>query len=301
MKQVILLLILFCCKQPAEAQLLKNLEKKVQDKLKQKVQKDVENSVDKKVDQAYDSLKIDATDMLRKNASTNESTIHENTEITSDRANEMMKSIMGGMTDAKYKNTYSFPLNAKINYQTFKNGKAAQEQTMVHYYADDAIMIETDKNTNTMILYDFANNSMLMIDTKKKTLQPMSLDFLQKIGKGNKIQSTDNKPSNFSFHPTGKTKSIAGYSCKEYETSTLEGKSLIWFTNSLDFDYTTYLKNFSKILGNEMNDMPDGFGYVMEMTDFDKDGTENMFMQVQSVNTKSEVVNTGDYKIQKLN
>lgn len=301
MKQVILLIILFCCTQPTEAQLLKNLEKKVQDKLKQKVQKDVENSVDKKVDQAYDSLKIDATDVLRKDASPNESSIQENTEPTSNQANEMMKSILGGMNDAKYKNTYSFPLNAKISYQTFKNGKAAQEETMVHYYADDAIMIETDKNTNTMILYDFASNSMLMIDTKKKTLQPMSLDFLQKIGKGSKIQSPDDKPSNFSFHPTGKTKSIAGYSCKEYESSTLEGESLIWFTNSLDFDYTTYLKNFSKILGNDMNDMPNGFGYVMEMTDFDKDGTKNMFMQVQSVDKKSEVVNTDDYKIQKLN
>ncbi|QHI35667.1 hypothetical protein IMCC3317_10130 [Kordia antarctica] len=272
------------------------LWKRVKQKVKNKVEKKVEEKVEKKTDQVLDSLLDAPKDKKRTKKSSKKESSKKNSMGNLD-ANSMMD-MLNSSKNATYDSEYTFPITATM-VVTSGNSKP---QHMTQSYGEKAILSKV-KNTPGIILTDFVNETLIMLNVEEKSAQVMSMKMMNMFGMGSD-EAESSETTQQKAVKTGKTKTMNGYLCHEYMITAEDAKINAWFAPEVNFNYQDYLSGFSKMFGgntsaNPMTLLSNGNGYVMEMTAIDVKG-ESSTMKVTNISEVTIKINMSSYKVQKL-
>lgn len=170
-----------------------------------------------------------------------------------------------------HKESYTF--ENKFTYEMEDLAKhKGEKMLMTNYYAETALMTQMSGNNMSMI-YDFANEVMIMIDEKAKTAMVMS------SSRFGAAMTSRQQESNATVTKTGNTKKILGYTCEEYLIKDEKYTSNVWITTEIKLDYT----KISKAVGGQKGSATgsaeiDGKGMMMEMTSYNKKGEAETHM-----------------------
>jgi len=297
-------LALFLNATTAEAQFFKKLAKKVGDRIEKSVSDKIEDKSVKTTEDAVDGV-LDGDASKKNKRKKRRSSKNKNQNTTSDEAafdpSGMLEGLMGG--EVVTEDAYTFNITSTMKMTSSENKKPT---TFKQGYGTEGLLMEMPGTTSKMIM-DIENQSMIMIDQEAMTAQLMSLGFMDKMGMGDiaidtDTASTDTAPT---FTKTGKTKTINGYRCEEYEVTQDTLEMSIWYTSEVDFNYQDYLRGFAKMFSgtggaNPSGLMNDGYGYMMMMTSKDNKSGDTMTMEVIELSEVPQTFTLKDYKIQKL-
>lgn len=283
----------FTVNQSSQAQFWKKLkervEKTVEETVSRKIEKKAEEKTEETIDNVFEKKEKKQKTSKKKTSSKNKEQID---------MSGMMEGIMNS-GNAKIESKYVFPITATLFVENYKGKETSN--TMKQSYGKDAILSVVDASP-APIINDFKNNSAIILDIKKNTAQVMSLAWMQKMMGGN--TDDDNANEKGKVTKTGKTKQMNGYTCHEYNIVYEDVKMNAWFAPNVNFSYQDYLRGFAKMFAGKKTANPvallnDGYGYVMEMTAYQK-GKKMSYMKVTELSEKQKVIDLANYKIEKM-
>jgi hypothetical protein len=256
--------------------------------LKDLLNKGANNLLDQKQKKAQEEKKRKEEAEKKKNAE--QQTQPENKEQTqqptSPPANNYMQTkMMGmmGMTVVKHEDNYAFTSSMTMEMQSTDSlGKKSDKVLYTNYFDKNSRNFSmefesTDKQSGqkqkSLMIFDYKNWVMLILSGKSGDKSgigmQMEKDSAQKVQQKQADQQTA-KPERMYYKPTGRTKTIAGYSCKEYLYENPEGKSEIWTTKDVAFDYSSAWGHMGGMQTLASGGTTYGMGMVMEMHTYDK-------------------------------
>lgn len=187
---------------------------------------------------------------------------------------------------------------------TEKNGKSEGTVEMISHfnskeqYTGTAFISEEMKesNTNMFIIYDFKNQSMIMLMQSEEGKFSMGYKWDEEA-----INSTADSIAKYedinwdeldtwrNYRRIG-TKTIAGYSSMGYEVTDEDMKSEIWVSREFDKDFYGLFganTNAKQLKGIMPSDYP--YGMLMEMNFTNTKTNERVTMRVKKVDTNANV------------
>lgn len=300
------LFLLIC--NTTQAQFWKKLQKKAEEKVEREAERRAQKRVDKKIDKTFDEAEEELDGKKKKKRrkkkkkSKSKSDSDSNSESTNEeqKSQDIMSGIFGDMMsgkEVKTKSSYTFNIKATMQVTDYTKRKEETMQ-MIQSYGKNAIMSELESPKN-IIINDFENEAVIMIEPSKKTARIMSLSFLKKMNKQEPLEENETAK----MTKTGKTKTMNGYICHQYIITDKNIKVDAWFAPEVNFDYQDYLSGFSKMFGNKKSNttslLNKGQGYVMEMTAFEK-GKKVSEMKITELSETPTTIKLSDYTIQKM-
>lgn len=213
--------------------------------------------------------------------------------------NDYMNNTFGGKTEDSYK----FPLYLKMHLVEYKNGKK-KDETYIQYYIDGSSMnfalsgLGDNKGRNSnedmTIVYDSKNTTMIMLNEGQKTAMAINYGAFMNMGMQSKTaKKYQDDMKDISCKKTGKSKTIQGYNCVQYQCvdNDEDGKYAdVWITDGIVIDldkasgfglWNMALMNNAKIGGM----MLEGQFYEnnqitssIEITELDKNANYNILM-----------------------
>ncbi len=214
-------------------------------------------------------------------------------------SNFMQKKMMGamGFSNVKFEPNYNFTSSMAMEIETVDSLQQKEKVLYTTYFNPndksfamvfDAVDRETGEKQKSTIVLDTKNWAMLILTDKngEKNGIAMKIDPDSSATASNEPQEIEVQTEEF-YNPyykaTGRTKTVSGYTCKEYEYSNPEGSVSLWATND-------YKLNFSNAYGY-MNGLQAlvtagwgwGMGMVMEMVFKDADSPARTHMLVKEI------------------
>ncbi len=173
------------------------------------------------------------------------------------------------------------------------------------YYGLNMEMAPMGTPINAQSVISLSDNKVTTLINQAGMKMGMEYDLSKPINMpGGKAATKKANNTEVSYQKTGKTKTIAGYTCNQYTAKANDDSyTEIWTTKELS--YSNFYESFSKInqqMGAFPKNMPEGF--VMELSSWPegKDDKEKYQMQVVSVNkSKAGSISTDGYTIMKVN
>lgn len=277
----------------ANAQLLKKLKDKVQQSAERAVERKVDEKIEQSTEAAVDSI-FESPKKIKKQKRTKSKTKQE------PQTKAFPGNILSG--EAEYEQSYIFPVTATIEVEDVNAN--LKKTTMKQGYGKEALLTEMEKNGDPFII-DMKNGSAIMLDISSGIAQVMSLEWMGKMMGNQDISSQEASDVVPSVKKTGKTKMMNGYTCHEYNITYDGGRINAWYAPDVKFDYQDYLRGMSKLFSKKKEENPmqllnTDYGYVMEMTFFNKQSKKQNSMKVVALEEKVRMINMSLYNIQKL-
>lgn len=262
---------------PASAQFKDLLNKGVNSALDKKLKKDEEERKKK------DAEKKKAQEQQTGNQSQQSN--------SNPAGNFMQKKMMGmmGMKDVKHEINYSFTSSMTMEMQaTDSLGKKSEKVLYTTFFDKNSRSFamefegkdkESGQKQKSLMVYDYKNWAMLILGDKNGDKSGIAMEIpkdstieaqQKQANKDDQINKKDLSNYNTYYKPTGRTKTIAGYSCKEYTYENPEGKSEVWTTNDVAFDYSSAYGHMGGMQTIGTGGLSYGLGMVMEMHTYDK-------------------------------
>jgi hypothetical protein len=212
---------------------------------------------------------------------------------------------MANMMNAKTEPEYNFTTSMTMRVTDYKDGEKKGENDMQYfvnaskkYFA--AKMTDNNskrKNNDVMfIIYDYDNNSSIMLNEKEKTGMAININaFMSKEAQENRGKGTTKEGEYKSdCKKSGKTKNIQGYSCEEYVCidEDRNRRNEIWIANKLPNISQSLSRSPYAYMGNMGMT-----GMMMEGT-FYKNNQIDSKIEVIELNPKADItVKMSDYKM----
>ena len=309
LKCIVLPMLLMLFIQPANAQLLKRLKEKAQEKMEQKAEERAEKKMDEKIDEGLDKVEESLE---------NENNTEENSESDREaRMQQRMSGLMKGMgmsgEPVPVADNYNFDYKIQMHIESYdKKGK--QESTgefITHLNPDNNSMAyefvsgDMAQNGQGMFIIDADNGAMIILNDDEKSGIVYGIgSFMQSLGETYVDEELEDSPETYLSNPnvkkTGKTKTIAGYKCEEYEYTDEENKtkSNIWITKDLKMNTQDF---FSTLFKTNLYSHGMGWGYMMEATTQNLENDEKTIMQVTDVDDNSNAAfSLSNYQVTNL-
>lgn len=235
----------------------------------------------------------------------------------------MQAKMMGlmGKGNVKYDLAYTFTSSMKMDFEVLDS---AQNEpftgTYTLYFEKDgknfAMEVETagkkdEPASKSLFIYDFRNLALLILSEQEGQNSGMAMAIppdSSKVEPSQVAPTTDTElPGNevsagdVTFRATGRTKSILGYSCKEYLMENPEGKVELWVTNDVRYDYSDA---YNRMQGFQMMSNVNSSatnGTVLEMHFKDSGSPAHSDFYVREINKdKSQTFNLAGYTIMSI-
>lgn len=294
----------------AEAQLGGMLNKAI----KKGVQKGIEKTVEKKaeevaaqeIEKALDNA-IPTQEQTNTNANTNASTTNSGG-MTPLEAKLMNK--MGMSTNVPCERNYFFNAEMTMDIEVYQKGMDVQKTSYKSYfdlksnsYAMD--FNDQQKGGRGLIVFDSKNGYMLILNEengkKSGIAMPVGINdsSLNEINNTTIQEYSDEDIALMTmYRPTGRTKKINGYSCKEYFNENENGRMEIWATRDIIFDYSracNYMGGMQVLASGGSTLI---LGTTLEMHFTDKLTSDRTTLYVRDINmSKGNSLNISDYEI----
>ncbi len=299
--------------------ILRNLPSKIQEKVEKKVEERVEEKIDEKIDEAIDKQldKIEESLEREKESGTDSSEGSPGRAERDRQREQRMQNILKGIgvsgEPVPVADEYSFKHMIEMRVESFdKNGKKQSEGDFITHLSTDsksmAYQVVSGDMGNPgqgMFIIDAENGATIILSEEngQKTGIVYGMGaFFSSIGETYQDETWDDSPESYLANPnvkkTGRTKTIAGYKCEEYQYSDEETESEIWITRDLKMNTQDF---FSTLFRTSLYSRGFPWGYMMEATTTDKQNGEKTVMEVKRVDTSSNKRFTlTDYQITNL-
>jgi hypothetical protein len=197
---------------------------------------------------------------------------------------------------------YKFKLG--VNYE-MSRGKAAENKNEVSYlFSEGNYTGITMGDQGMLIVYDLDKKMMITFMQQQKMYMIMDFDKIRQKAEEMSKDAGQKTPSatDTKITKTGKTETILGYKCEQYQVTGKNSNMLVWITTELGANYGNFMQGMSAIMkgGNmgavfpEVKGMANGVMLKMETTD--SSNNNSMQMVAKSINKEGLVFKTAGYK-----
>lgn len=281
--------------------------------LKDKAQKSVVKGLkrgeeEKKVEQQQEEQKVEQKEQTQHQAQPNPA------------GNFMQKKMMGmmGMNNVKYDLAYNYTSSLKMDIETVDSASTEVNKGTYTSYFDknsknfamefEGIDKESGQKQKSLMIFDYKNMSMLILTEKDGQKSGIAMvippDSSSQANaeseKPTEVETTEDLSAyNMYYKPTGRSKSVAGFSCKEFAYENPEGRVELWATNDVKYDYTNA---YGQMNGFQALATAGFGGYllgtVMEMHFKDSNSSARSDLFVKEINpTTNKTFSIADYQI----
>ncbi len=299
--------------QPVNGQRLLN---KLREKVEEKIEKKVEEKVEKKVDETIDNQLDKIEGSINKNEPAkpgDQSSSSTGDEQRQQRMQKMLKGIGISGDPVPIENSYSFNNLIQMHFESFnRNGKKKDEGDFITHFDPQSKsvayqMVSGNMSTPVQGLFivDLKNEAVIILSEeegkKNGLVYGLGSFFSGNTGQIEDVDLTDT-PESYLNNPnvkrTGRTKTIAGYKCEEYQYKDEESESLIWITKDLKLSARDF---FGTLFKTSLYAGGIGWGYMMQITTTDNKTGEKSSMEVTRVDKNSnKKFSIGDYQMTNL-
>ncbi|MCA0932794.1 DUF4412 domain-containing protein [Lutimonas saemankumensis] len=269
-----------------QAQLLKKLKKRVQDATEDVI----EERAQKESEKTLDSMMMEDQEQQS-------------------QYEEQLKNMMGSTSGSiTVEDSYSFDTKVSYLMTIEENGKLSDVSYEMWFPSKGNYMAtkvlssndpeDKDMPTSVLSILDDGNQAMIVLMEEQKMAQMISMERIKDIAeKENQAEQTETEFE--SIKPTGKTKTILGYSCEEFESQNETSKFSFWVTKELSLFQKNMFFNMSKSLGGKtFDEIPDeAQGLMMELFFDDSVSKQKGQMRVTAIEPIKNKIIISDYQI----
>jgi hypothetical protein len=265
---------------------LKRLQKKAQDAVERKV----EQKVDQKIEQMADKLVNNSFDA-----------VFGGMEAGPDGTPRRLPFTMGG--DVAKEDVYTFDTVVTMEIESIKpNGSSDGKAEMLMHLNEDAqytgTKISSDEmrssNSDLFIIYDFKNESMLMLMDSEGSKMSMGYKWTEALAAiQDSIEAEEvnwDETETWNGYKRIGTRAIAGYSCEGYEYEDENATMQIWVTREIGIGWHTMFganANTKQLKGKIPEEYP--YGMMMELTSTNKQNGEKAIIKVTDIDERANV------------
>lgn len=273
----------------SEAQILRNLTKRLEEKIESEATRRAERKIDQAVNKSFDKLEESASSAFKG--------------IQFDQ--NQIDAMVGAMSaDVTLKDTYDFNLGITYETKVTDGNSEDAETTMTMWFSDDSYIGMDVDGGNERMLSVLDEDHVVVFMKDKKTYMAIGSAMFEAMGQmaEEHIQDAVNEPDEeFSFTRLP-DETILGQRCKVYQVRSEESESRVWYTEDLGVDM---LKSFSKSLStltrqDMTQKMPSGMegaaGVMMKMEARDLNSGEVMTMEAKTIHRNGTMIKSADYK-----
>jgi hypothetical protein len=271
---------------------MQKAENKVEDMLVEKASEAIAQRIYKSMSDAFDKMLLDAS----KQDSTYQADYSDSVAI---KYGQLAGDWMARMNEAAdVPESYSF--DHKVYVVVTSDGDP--QSSVLYLNSDGAVfaMEQLEKGEKRICLIDGAKDVVIlyMEDSKgKKTAQ--AIPNMLGIGAAIVNSSADTLMSDWSFKATGKTKKVAGYDSKEYESTDGEYESTFYITDQLDVSWKSsfsgLVDRFAGTQYGNFDDFPNGFMLESHTKKVGKSKEESSWITEKVDKVSFDIVNA-DYE-----
>lgn len=267
MKSILSLLLLVCFTYSGQAQILDRLADKAAKSAERTLDRKVEQKAQKETEKAFDSTF--------------------NTKQSSKKSKKKTVASADKTPDAVYTFTHKYVMQMENDkYNTNLTYYLAKDKNYLGSTMEAAATMFTVMDMDKQSLFMFTEAS------GTKMLMATNMDL------GSMVENNQEE-KDVKFEKTGRTKSILGYNCSEYNITSSDMKGNFWITQDAGVSFP---KGFQDIAEKSKNSnqawMANMEGIMMEMhiTDTSKRKEETMTMRCVALEKSDFKINTKDYK-----
>lgn len=233
--------------------------------------------------------------------------------------NAMMQQKMMGMmgfNNVKYDIRYDFTSSMEMEVEaTDSTGEKTDKMLYTTYFDKSSRSFamefepkdqQSGKKEKSLMVFDYKNWVMLILSAKgneksgiaMQIAKDSAIEAQQKQGAQEVQKQEDLSSSNIYYKATGRTKTIAGYNCKEYVYESTEGKVEVWGTNDLAVDYSNAYGQMGGMNYLTTGGTTYGLGSIFETHYSDKNSKARSDMIVKDIkNSNPKTIDLMGYQI----
>lgn len=215
-----------------------------------------------------------------------------------------------GLNNVVYEKQYNFTSSMKMEIETVDSLNNKDNIDYSTYFSPndrsfaivfDGVDKETGSKQKSTIILDAKNWAMLILgdtDGEKSGMALYVAPDSTALGEPTEIEQQPEEFVHPWYTPTGRSKSIAGYHCKEYTYSNEGGKLDLWITNDQKLNLTNAYNYMNGLQAIASGGLAYGMGMVMEMVFSDANSNARTHMLVKEILTnKSKTLDISGYQI----
>lgn len=284
---------------------------RAKEKAERKTNQRVDQKIDKGIDKGLDAIEglFKKKDKKKKKSENQEESSEQSNQDRQEQQNAMMGLFGGGSVEVQEE--YQFDHTMDMHVQMYdEKGKATDEMEYTMLFSESNSyfgMYGTNQGTSFKMIFDYGKLQMI---TMPETQQGgpsygmvMSMDESMLEGEEN---DSEMEANDVTFVETGRTKTINGYSCKEYKLENEEEEdyeTFVWTTMDSDMEWTSFFQTMSEQQKMNMQ-MPDSYpeGMVVQTVMESTENDEKTVMTIKNVKKNSnETLSTAGYQFMNLN
>ncbi|MFK7787121.1 MAG: DUF4412 domain-containing protein [Crocinitomicaceae bacterium] len=325
-KSTILLSTLLCLflSYGANAQIGQRIKERIKQNAERKIEDKVVNKAGEKTDQALDSLfkarkrpgrvisKKESSESGGNEGGNKSEGTAEGKSNSQANTPESSGFNFGGLMNAKYESSYTLDLEMKVEMKSQEKPKKKVETSYLDmYYGEGCYMIvfedEKEKEASKALM-DLKNNTSIVLNDQDMSGMAISMDFMtDKVNEaaGDYQDSAYVEGEDYTIQKTGRTKTIAGYTCEEYIIETDDIHMNTWYTDEIIVEMYQNLDEYPLFasMANMSTYGNQGAmqGTMMESHMVEKTGDKGTFdYLVKEVNQTPTTLNMSDYTFMKM-
>ncbi len=196
---------------------------------------------------------------------------------------------------------YDFNLGVTYETSSGKNGSFRKgEQMGLWFSKGEYAGMESPKQKGFFMVMDVKDQKMITLMTDQKMAMVMDL---AKMKEKMKTQQKEEDQADVKVTKTGKTATILGYKCEEYQVDSESSTALVWITKELGDGMGNLAKNLSTMFnaGPKSMGMPSmkgmESGVMLKMESTDKKSGNSTKLEALSVSKDGKIISTSGYNV----
>lgn len=293
----------------SDAQILKNLGRKVEKKVENQINRRVERQVDKAIDKTFDNVEEGVEDAVKGNGQNTsgqdappQRTRGQQTNQTDASSSGTFSSILGGSQNVAIRDQYEFVIGVSYDITNTQGTSADKLPSMTLWLSNDSYIGMTSEQQQTMFMV-MDDGGMISFMEEQKRYMAMSANTIGQIAgsAAKQVDIPEGDDIEYSFTRIG-SETILGLSSDIYEVQTESSKARIWITQAIDIPTGAYgmaLSSLSQIQGEnnrfpDLSTQPSGVMLKMESTDIETD--QHILMEATAIHRDGKALNTAGYQ-----
>ncbi|MDX9848097.1 MAG: hypothetical protein RBT74_14025 [Tenuifilaceae bacterium] len=206
-----------------------------------------------------------------------------------------------GLNNVKFDPSYSFTSSMVMDIETIDSLKNRDKMQYTTYFNNnnksyamifDSVDKESGKKQKGTMIFDMVNNAMLILSEENGERTGVAIAIPPDSTATAQAETTEveNASDNFIhpyYKPTGRTKTIAGHSCKEYAYEDTHGKVSFWTTRESKLNLSQAYGQVYGLQALATAGLGYGMGMVMEMETEDFVSGAKTIMRVNEMQDNS--------------
>ncbi|SKB85721.1 hypothetical protein [Alkalitalea saponilacus] len=285
---------------------------RLEQKTEERIDRKVDDAIDRSLDNVESSVERDEPDRDQR-SSTSERRAEEREERSQRRFQSMMSNMGVSGEPVPIEDQYRFHSTLRMNMQMYDgDGTLQNDGDFITYVSSNSEYLAYEFiSGNTQAIGTVEEGGTIIVDTKNKATIVLTQERGKKTGIAygsdamNHFTGMDDSlydedddfetETNPKFRKTGRTKTIHGHRCEEWEFSDDEGKGTFWIAPNFQGD-SRHLFGSVFTVSAVAHGQPSGF--IMESEYTEHESGERNVMKVTEINDRANVTfNMADYEI----